>query len=148
MTARSTAYRSSSMWCWVLQVVLAAFYLMASMPKFSTDPQYVAAYAALGFDTLGTYLIGILEIAAAIGMLIPRICGAAATALVVHMLIATVISGIRLGPETIVLPAACAAVVAVVAWRRRRGTARLVADILSMLNALSAPTRRRSGARG
>ncbi|MEJ3652983.1 DoxX family protein [Actinomycetes bacterium KLBMP 9759] len=126
-------YRSGSVWCWALQVVLAAFYVMASMPKFSSDPQYVAAYAALGFDTAGTYLIGVLELAAAVGMLIPRICGAAAAALVVHMIIATVISWVRLGAEFTLLPAGCAAVVAVVAWRRRRDTARLVTDVLALL---------------
>jgi uncharacterized membrane protein YphA (DoxX/SURF4 family) len=69
--------RSMSLLLWALQILLALMFLMVGTLKLSGDPASVAM-----FDTIGTgqwlrYLTGSLEIAGAIGVLIPLLSGLA-----------------------------------------------------------------------
>src|SRR5215813_12603480 len=67
---------------WSLQVVTAAVFVMAAVPKLTADPQAVAGFTALGLGTSGMYLIGALEIAGAVALLIPRLAGLAGVAFI------------------------------------------------------------------
>ncbi|MGI5502579.1 DoxX family protein [Lentzea sp. CA-135723] len=75
----STAAKIGNVVVWILQIVLAVEFVRNGYSLF-TD-QFVAKFDDIGFGQWFRYLTGTLEIAAAIGLLIPRICGLAALAL-------------------------------------------------------------------
>jgi hypothetical protein len=127
--ARPTV-RSASGRLWALQAVLAVGYVMAAVPKLSNDPHTVAQFADLGISATGMHLIGCLELAGAVGLLIPRLCGVAALAFVGLMLGAVAVTVVQLGVVDAIVPAAFLAVAAVLAWTRREGTARLAARVV------------------
>jgi putative oxidoreductase len=74
---------------WVAQVVLAAMLAFVATPKLLGDPAAVAGFKAIGFGQWFRYLAGACELAGAIGLLIPRLCGPAAIGLVGLMVGAT-----------------------------------------------------------
>jgi uncharacterized membrane protein YphA (DoxX/SURF4 family) len=110
---------------WVLQVVAAAVFVMASVPKLTGDPRAVEGFEAIGFGTWFLYLIGILEVAGAVALLIPLLSGLAGLAFVGLMIGAIVIHILFYDGEMVASPAAVLVVVAVIAWGRRQQTARL-----------------------
>lgn len=57
---------------WVLQVALAALFLMAALPKLSGDPMAAAIMAKLGLGSWSAYLLGAAELLAVVLLLIPR----------------------------------------------------------------------------
>ena len=59
---------------------------MAALPKLTADPMTVAGFTAMGFGATGMFVIGLLEVAGAIGLLIPRLTGLAALCLVALMI--------------------------------------------------------------
>ena len=75
----STAAKIGNVVVWILQIVLAVEFVRNGYSLF-TD-QFVAKFDDIGFGQWFRYFTGVLEIAAAIGLLIPRICGLAALAL-------------------------------------------------------------------
>lgn len=75
----STAAKIGNIVVWILQIVLAVQFVMNGYALF-TD-QFVAKFDDIGFGQWFRYFTGVLEIATAIGLLIPRICGLAALAL-------------------------------------------------------------------
>ena len=67
---------------WVLQVLLAAFFLLAAAgPKLLGEQLAVEMFAQIGIGQWFRYLVGTLELAGAIGLLIPRTAGPAALGL-------------------------------------------------------------------
>jgi uncharacterized membrane protein YphA (DoxX/SURF4 family) len=66
---------------WVLTALTAAMMAFAGTPKVMGNPQMVEGFAKMGFPTWFLPTIGILEIAGAIGLLIPRLSGLAALGL-------------------------------------------------------------------
>lgn len=110
----------------VLQVLLAALYLFSAAGKISLDPAVVAGFAMMGIGTGLTVTIGVLELAAAIGLLIPRLAGLAATGCVALMVGAVISTLATLGGAMVLLPAGVLVGVAVVAWVRRHETAALL----------------------
>jgi putative oxidoreductase len=103
---------------WVAQVLLAVAFLAASYPKVTLDPVTVEGFAAMGFNTAWTLVIGCLEIAGAIGLLVPRLSGAAALGLVALMIGATTATVLTMGVAAALLPVALLVVAAPVAWGR------------------------------
>ena len=75
----STAAKIGNIVVWILQIVLAVQFVLNGYALF-TD-QFVAKFDDIGFGQWFRYFTGALEIAAAIGLVIPRICGIAALAL-------------------------------------------------------------------
>ncbi len=73
------------------------------------------------------HLIGSLEIAGAIGLLVPRLCGPAALAFVALMIGAVVTTVVNLGIVDAIVPTAFLAVAAVLAWTRRDRATRFAA---------------------
>jgi len=111
-----------------LQVVLAALYVFSGLGKVSLEATVVAGFTAMGIGPAGTVTIGVLELLGAVGLLIPRLAGLAATAFVALMIGAVVITAATLGGGMVLVPAVVLVLVAVVAWARRRETAALVRD--------------------
>lgn len=120
---------------WGLQVFTAAVFVMAAMPKISADPQAVAGFQALGLGEVGMYLIGSLEIAGAVALLIPLLCGLAGLAFVGLMIGAVITTLLMFGIEMVAMPAAALALAAMIAWGRRRRTAHLVALVRNHIHA-------------
>lgn len=119
---------------WVLQVVLAGVFVLAAIPKLTADPQAVDGFTALGLGTVGMYLVGALEIAGAIGLLIPPLAGLAGLGLVGLMIGAVVTTVLMFGADPVVaIPATVLVLVGIVAWGRRRRTAELPALMRSRL---------------
>ncbi|PVZ07946.1 DoxX family protein [Actinomycetospora cinnamomea] len=112
----------------VLQVLLAAVYVASGIGKVGLDPTVVAGFAAMGIGPAGTVTIGVLELLGAIGLLIPRLAGLAATAFVALMIGAVVITAATVGVAMVPVPAVVLVLVAVVAWARRHETAALLRD--------------------
>ncbi len=75
---------------WVLQILLAVFFLVAAAgPKLLGEATAVEMFALIGAGQWFRYLVGGLELAGAVGLLIPRLAGAAAVGLAGVMLGAT-----------------------------------------------------------
>jgi hypothetical protein len=108
----------------VLQALIVIAYAFSAFSKLSADPQAVEGFAAIGIGDVGRILIGIVEAAAAIGLVIPRLQGLAATCLVPWMVSATVVTLLAF-PAAAVVPAGYLVLVAILAYGLRRNTAAL-----------------------
>lgn len=121
ITAQQPATRSTgrgvNIALWVLQVLVAVGFALAAVAKFTANPQAIAVFQAMGTAGWMPYVIGILEIAGAIGLLIPRLCGLAATAFVALTVGALITHSIWGGDPTPVL--VLLVLSAVLAWGRR-----------------------------
>jgi uncharacterized membrane protein len=118
--------RSAHIALWVLQVLTAAVFVFAAIPKVTADPMAVAGFAAMGIGTAGMHVIGILEIAGAIALFIPRLAGLAGLAFVALMIGAVTSTLVFVGPSMVALPAVVLVASAVIAYGRRRSTVELV----------------------
>jgi uncharacterized membrane protein len=111
-----------------LQIVLGLFYAIASaLPKLIAHPSAVESFDKLGWGHTGMYIIGALELAGGIALLIPLLDSVAAVALSALMLGAfivniTVVHGpYAATPLVLILP------LALIAWARRGHTTELLA---------------------
>ena len=126
-TATSTPTRRRTVILWTLQVLLALMFIVASAaPKFAGD-----AYAVQIFEQIGTgqwfrYVVGALELAGGVGLLVPRLAGLAALGLVGLMIGAGYTQVVVLqNPVFVITPIILGVLAAVVAWGRRDSIARL-----------------------
>jgi putative oxidoreductase len=100
---------------WVIQIVLAAAYLAAGFSKLAGTPEAMVIFDQVGLGDWFRYLIGTLEVVVAIMLLIPRLCGLAAVALLVLILVA-IAAHVAIGDVNAVVflvPLVLAAIVAV-----------------------------------
>jgi hypothetical protein len=121
-TTRSDGQRRGghvTLWC--LQVLCAGVFVMAAIPKVTADPQAVAGFTALGLGTVGMYVIGVLELAGAVGLLIPRLAGLAGLAFVGLMIGAVLSTLLVLGANMVAMPAAVLVLVAII-WCSSRSS--------------------------
>lgn len=125
MTAASLAPTSSHsrpvvIGVWVLQVLLALSFAVGSgVPKLVGE-----AYAVQIFDDLGSgqwlrIVVGLLEIAGGIGLLVPRLAGLAASCLIALMVGATAAQLFALNEGYWFTPAILGVLLGVIAWVRR-----------------------------
>ena len=70
---------------WILRVVVGLAFLAAGGSKLAGAPAMVAMFAKIGFGQWFRILTGLLEVAAAIGLFIPRYARYAAATLAVVM---------------------------------------------------------------
>ena len=111
---------------WALQILLAIMFAMAGLAKVFGDQAMVGMFAIIGIGQWFRYLVGVLEIAGAVGVLIPRFSGLAALGLMCLMAGATatnifVLHASPLSPIVLVV------VSALVAWGHWFQTRALVA---------------------
>lgn len=114
---------------WVGQVIVATSFVMASIPKLTLDPITVDGFAAIGFSPTGTVVIGILEVAGVVGLLIPRLCGFTATCAVALMIGAITLTLANLPASLAVFPTVIGVIAALVAYGRRDRTAQLIGTV-------------------
>jgi putative oxidoreductase len=86
----ATRRRALTITLWVLQVLVAFQFAAGGYLKLSGAPEMVDMFATIGAGQWFRVMVGALEIAGAIGLLIPRIAGLAALGLVALMVGATI----------------------------------------------------------
>ncbi|HEY0641061.1 MAG TPA: DoxX family protein [Pseudonocardiaceae bacterium] len=77
---------------WVLQVGLCLAMAGAGLAKLGGDDAMVELFADIGAGQWLRYLVGALELAGAVGLLVPRLRAAAAAGLLVLLLCATAVN--------------------------------------------------------
>ena len=112
---------------WVLQVILALQFVMAGLAKLFGDPAMVEMFATIGIGQWFRYAVGTLEVAGAVGVLVPRVSGLAALGLVCLMIGAILTNLFVLGASPL-LPIGLLVVGALVAWGRWTQTRSLIAS--------------------
>jgi putative oxidoreductase len=104
---------------WAVQVLLAALFLYYGYNKLSGAPQTVVTFETIGLGHWLRYLTGALEVAGAVGLLIPRLAGLAALGLA-GVMIGAVATEVFVMPESDpVVPLVLLIVSATLAWLHR-----------------------------
>jgi uncharacterized membrane protein YphA (DoxX/SURF4 family) len=124
----STRGRAMTITLWVLQALLAAFFAFAGINKLlGLQQEMVDNFARMGLGLWFRYLVGGLELAGAIGLLIPRLSGVAALGLAGVMAGAILAHLFVLPPAYYALgPAVLVAVFGLIAWGRWPETRALI----------------------
>jgi hypothetical protein len=138
-TARVTApearpRRLISTLLWAAQILLAAFFLFgAALPKLAGSHSMVHEFALIGAGQWFRYLVGVAELAGAIGLLTPWFGGLAAAGLAADMAGATIVNATVLHNTTygvnVWMTAALCAMFALIAYGRRQQIKGLAAAI-------------------
>jgi putative oxidoreductase len=102
---------------WALQAVLALMFAMAGLAKVGGDAAMVEMFAIIGIGQWFRYVVGALELAGAVGVLIPWLSGLAALGLVGLMAGATLTNVLVLDTSPL-LPIVLFVVSSMVAWGR------------------------------
>lgn len=102
---------------WTVQVVLASQFAAGGALKLINDPQMLAMFTGIGAGQWLRVLVGVLEVAAAVGLLVPRSAGAAAAGLVALMAGAAITNVVALGTSP-ALPLVLGLLATVVVLRR------------------------------
>ncbi len=64
--------KGKTIFVWLVQIVLALLFLGAALGKLTSNPQWIERFRVYGYPDGFCMLIGVLEAAGAIGLLIPR----------------------------------------------------------------------------
>src|ERR671917_629060 len=102
---------------WAFQVFLALMFAMAGLAKVFGDPAMVEMFATIGVGQWFRYAVGALEIAGAVGVLVPRLSGLAALGLACLMVGAVITNLVVLGASPL-LTIGLLVVGGLVAWGR------------------------------
>lgn len=123
-----TSGRAFTIALWVVQVLLAFQFAGAGLFKLSGAPEMVDMFATIGVGQWFRYVVGTLELAGAVGLLIPRLAGLAALGLAGLMLgaIATNLLILDASPW---LPIGLLLMGALIVWGRWQQTRALVANL-------------------
>jgi uncharacterized membrane protein YphA (DoxX/SURF4 family) len=120
-----TTGRPASIGLWVLQVVLALFMGMAGAGKLAGTEMMVQTFDDVGVGQWLRYVTGALEVAGAVGLLIPLLAGLAALGLTGVLLGAVVVDAFVIDGNPF-LPLILAVLTLVVVWGRRSRISELV----------------------
>jgi putative oxidoreductase len=120
--------RARTVTLWVVQVLLALMFLFtAAIPELAGERTGVEIFTEIGIGQWFRYLVGMLELAGGIGLLIPRLSGPAALGLVGVMVGATFTQLFILDSVLLAItPAVVGVLLAFVAWTRRAQIAALL----------------------
>ena len=75
---------------WTVQALLAASFASAAVQKLAGTPYMVSMFAEIGAGQWLRYAIGVMELAGAVGLLVPRLSGLAALGLAALMVGASI----------------------------------------------------------
>lgn len=131
--ARRRPGRAANVALWAGQVVIALAFVSASIPKITLDPVAVEGFGAIGFSPAGTLTIGCLEVAGAIGLMIPRLTGFTAICALALMVGAVTVTVATMPASLAVLPAVIGVIAALVAYGRWYRTVELAAFVRAAL---------------
>ena len=103
---------------WLIQAALAVPFAGGGVLKITGSPEMVDMFATIGAGQWLRYVVGVLELAGAVGLLLPRLCGLAALGLVALMTgaVITNLAALNTSPA---LPASFLVVAGLIAWIRR-----------------------------
>lgn len=119
-TIRPAIPRAFNIVLWVVQVLLAAFFVSVATSKILGDPAAVQMFDTIGFGQWFRYFTGSVELLGAIGLLIPRLAGLAAAGLACVMIGAALTEIFAIGtPASAIMPIVLFVVLATVTWMRR-----------------------------
>ena len=115
-----TGRRSLTVVTWIGRAALALVFVNAGLAKLFGDPTMVEMFDQIGAGQWLRSVVGGLEVAGAVGVLVPRLTAFAATGLVLLMIGATVTNLTVLGapPWSPLVLVVLAALVAWAGWRR------------------------------
>lgn len=121
-TSRARPGRALNISLWVLQGILAAFFVIASaVPKLIGESTAVEIFDDIGIGQWFRYVVGVLEIAGGIGLVIPRLTRLAALGLGLVMIGAFITQAFIIdGGLVAITPLVLLALLGVVAWGRSR----------------------------
>ncbi|MFF4342573.1 DoxX family protein [Kitasatospora sp. NPDC001540] len=110
-----------------LRILMALFFALASaLPKLLALPSATTVFDAIGAGDWFMYLTGLVELSGAIGLLLPRLAGPAATALIAFLGCAFAVQLTAMHGENAGTPFLFMVPLAVIAWNRRAETAALL----------------------
>jgi putative oxidoreductase len=110
---------------WTLQVLLALMFIVGSgAPKLFGEAYAVQIFTDLGSGQWLRYVVGVLEIAGGIGLLVPRLARLAASCLIALMVGATIAQLFFLTEGFWYTPVILGVLLGVVAWFRRPASVR------------------------
>lgn len=123
-TTKTRAGRAARIVGWILRILLAATFVNAAVPKFAADPMVAAGFTDLGGNPM-MYAVAVLEVAGAIGLLIPILSGLASIGLTALLAIITVVTVLTVGPAMLAMPVGCLIVASVLVYLQRGQTVRV-----------------------
>ncbi|MEJ2866041.1 DoxX family protein [Actinomycetospora flava] len=119
-TTTPTRSRPATVALWTLQILLGLMFVVGSgAPKLFGDAYAVQIFADLGTGQWLRYVVGVLEIAGGIGLLVPRLAGLAASCLIALMVGATGAQLFFLSEGFWYTPVILGVLLGIVAWVRR-----------------------------
>jgi len=110
--------RGLNIFVWLLQILAAGMFFMASFGKLSGNPQMVGLFQAVGLGQWFRYVTGGIELVSAVFLLVPRLAAAGA-ALLVCTMIGAVITHITVLHNSPAIPVILLLATATIAWFRR-----------------------------
>jgi uncharacterized membrane protein YphA (DoxX/SURF4 family) len=121
VTNRTAAARAVNIALWVLQVVLAFQFAGAGLVKLTGSQEMVEMFATIGAGQWLRYLVGVLEVADAVGLLVPALSGLAALGLA-GLMVGAAVTNLLVLDASPWLPVGLLLASALVAWGRRSRT--------------------------
>ncbi|GAA0740676.1 DoxX family protein [Dactylosporangium roseum] len=109
--------RAATIASWSLQLLLAAQFAAGGLLKLAGDAQMVDLFDRIGAGQWMRYLVGVLELAGAAGLLVPRLAAPAALALA-GLMVGALVTNLLIGINA-VLPAALLLAAGVIVCCRR-----------------------------
>jgi putative oxidoreductase len=116
--ARSSAGGPANVALWILQVLLAAAFIVPVYRKLAGVPESVQLFDDIGLGQWLRYAVGLLELALAIGLVLPALAGLSALGLIAVMA-GAVATELFFETGMWLLPLVLLVVALVVAWGRR-----------------------------
>ena len=115
--------RAARVGLWTIRIVLAAQFAAGGLLKLSAGPQMLAMFERLGGGPGLRLLVGLCEVAGAVGLLIPRLARLAGIGLV-GLMVGAAVANIVVLQASPVLPLALLVLAAVVVIATRNRSAR------------------------
>ncbi|CAM5369472.1 DoxX family protein [Streptomyces aurantiogriseus] len=110
-----------------LEILLALFYGIASaLPKLIAHPSASEGFDKMGWGGAGMYIIGVLELAGALALLVPVLRSVAAVALGALMVGAFVVQVVVFDGQNAATPLILLVPLALIAWARRGSVTELL----------------------
>ncbi|MCX5556855.1 DoxX family protein [Streptomyces sp. NBC_00038] len=126
-TAGTSHSRGARISLGALQITLGLFFALASaLPKLIAHPSAAEGFDKLGWGSTGMYIIGVLELAGGIALLIPLLSSVAAVSLSALMVGAFIVNLTVLHGPYVATPLILILPLALIAWARRSHTTELL----------------------